>query len=257
MEEEAAKRRVEEAKKKQAQEAADLELAKRDPWWAQHLADKKAKLERSRIPEDEEEEKASSSHFLLPMFFSCPACTWRSCLFSVLFDTHGWHRAALGWLCWLRCASAVFLLVFGIMAGIFQKDSCCGMYKADYAGCDALRAVSFPGSQGHDARHHASMDQNDSCCGMYKAGLCWLRCTSRCFLFPGSQAHDARHHAGMDRKDSCCGMYKAGYAGQTVVIPQLQFLAGRRFPFRAALTALHGPALLEDHRDFAVAVHGD
>ena len=50
MEEEAAKRRVEEAKKKEAQEAADLELAKRDPWWAQHLADKKAKLERSGIP---------------------------------------------------------------------------------------------------------------------------------------------------------------------------------------------------------------
>ena len=26
--------------------------------------------------------------------------------------------------------------------------------------------------------------------------------------------------------------------------------------FRAAETALHGPALSEDHRDFAVAVHG-
>ena len=26
---------------------------------------------------------------------------------------------------------------------------------------------------------------------------------------------------------------------------------------RAAKTALHGPALSEDHRDFAIAVHGD
>ena len=30
-------------KLKEAQDKADLELAKRDPWWAQHLADKKAK----------------------------------------------------------------------------------------------------------------------------------------------------------------------------------------------------------------------
>ena len=35
---------------KKKEEEADLELAKRDPWWAQHLADKKARLERSRIP---------------------------------------------------------------------------------------------------------------------------------------------------------------------------------------------------------------
>ena len=39
-----------ERKKKEAQEKANLELAKRDLWWAQHLADKKAKLERSGIP---------------------------------------------------------------------------------------------------------------------------------------------------------------------------------------------------------------
>ena len=41
----------EKARKKEAQEKADLELAKRDPWWAQHLADMKAMEERrSRIP---------------------------------------------------------------------------------------------------------------------------------------------------------------------------------------------------------------
>ena len=52
--------------------------------------------------------------------------------------------------------------------------------------------------------------------------------------------------AGMDQKDSCSGMCKAGISGDSVEFPQLQFLAGRRRPFRS-----------EDHRDFAIAVHGD
>ena len=40
-----------ERKKKEAKEKADLELAKRDPWWAQHLADMKAmEMRRSGIP---------------------------------------------------------------------------------------------------------------------------------------------------------------------------------------------------------------
>ena len=63
--------------------------------------------------------------------------------------------------------------------------------------------------------------------------------------------------AGMVQKDSYSGMCKAGISGETVEFPQLQFLAGRLLPFRAAKTALHGPALSNDHRDFAVAVHGD
>ena len=70
----------------------------------------------------------------------CPCCAGRSCHAALVSIT---AVCAHGWLCWLRCASAVFLLIFGIMAGIFQKDSCCGMYKAGFAGCDALRAVSF------------------------------------------------------------------------------------------------------------------
>ena len=53
-----------------------------------------------------------------------------------------------GWLCWLRCTSAVFL---SIVAGQVlrhlgrydQKDSCIDMNKVDYAACDAPRAVSF------------------------------------------------------------------------------------------------------------------
>ena len=44
--EEEEKEREQARKMKEAQDKADLELAKRDPWWAQHLADKKAMEER-------------------------------------------------------------------------------------------------------------------------------------------------------------------------------------------------------------------
>ena len=40
------KEKEEARKMKEAQDKLDLELAKRDPWWAQHLADKKAREER-------------------------------------------------------------------------------------------------------------------------------------------------------------------------------------------------------------------
>ena len=83
-----------------------------------------------------------------------------------------------------------------------------------------------------------------------------LRRTPRCFfLFCRSMMLGIM--AGVVQKDSYSGMCQAGISGETLEIPQLQFLAGRRVPFRAAKTALHGPALSEDHRDFAVAVHGD
>ena len=110
--------------------------------------------------------------------------------------------ALMAWLCWLRRASAVFLLIFGIMAGIFQKDSCCGMYKTGYAGCAAPRAVFF------------SSVRRPMMLGIM---------------------------AGMDQNDSCCGMHKAGYAGETVEFPQLQFIAGRRLLFRATKADPHGP----------------
>ena len=35
--------------------------------------------------------------------------------------------------------------IFGILAGMDQKDSYCGMYNTGYAGCDAPRAVFRPG----------------------------------------------------------------------------------------------------------------
>ena len=108
----------------------------------------------------------------------------------------------------------------GIMAAMVQKDRYVrigrGMYKASIAGDIAPRAVI------------ASLVRRPMM-------LCVM--------------------AVLVQKDSCSGMCKAGFLVQ-LEIPQLQFIAGRRLSFRAAETALHGPALSEDHRDFAIAEHG-
>ena len=54
--------------------------------------------------------------------------------------------------------------MLGIMAGMDQNDSCCGMYKTGYAGCDALRAVSFSlVGRPRVLSILAGMDQKDSC----------------------------------------------------------------------------------------------
>ena len=41
---------------------------------------------------------------------------------------------------------------------------------------------------------------------------------------------------------------------KTVVVPQLQFIVGRRHSFRSAEAVLHGPVYSADHRDSPVAV---
>ena len=54
--------------------------------------------------------------------------------------------------------------MLGIMAGMDQDDSYCGMYKAGIVGYDALRAV-FPSLVGRPRvlAILAGMDQKDSC----------------------------------------------------------------------------------------------
>ena len=110
---------------------------------------------------------------------------------------------AQGWLCWFRCASAVFLLV---VAGqdlphldrCDQKDSCCGMYKAGIAGDYAPCAV-FVSLVGRPRMLVilADMDQEDSCSGMTvraspevfrKIGISWeINCYFLRPLVCGSQ----------------------------------------------------------------------
>ena len=157
----------------------------------------------------------------------------------------------------------MFLLVgagqdFSILAGMVQKDSSSDMYMAGYAGCDAPRAVFFllvrrPMMLGV----MAGVNQKDSCSGMYSTGIAGDFTPRAVFVSLVRRPMMLGIMAGMVQKDSYSGMCKSGISRETVEIPQLQFLAGRRLPLRAAMSALHGPALPVDHRDFAVAVHVD
>ena len=128
-----------------------------------------------------------------------------------------------------------------------------GAFLAGYAGYDAPRLCSSWLSQAKIFGILVGLDQKDSSAQAGYSG----RDAPRAVLFSlVRRPMMLGIMTGMDLKDSCSGMYKAGSAGETgnsaVAVP-----AGRRLPFRAAKTALHGPALSEDHRDFAVAVHGD
>ena len=76
-----------------------------------------------------------------------------------------------GWLCWLRCTSAVFLLVVAgqdlrHLGRYDQKDSCNDMNKAGYAACDAPRAVSSLVRRPMMIGMMAVSDQKD-CCTFY------------------------------------------------------------------------------------------
>ena len=124
---------------------------------------------------------------------------------------------AQGSLCWFRCASAVFLLVVA----------------------------------GQDLRHLGRCDPKDSYCGMYKAGYASCDAPRAVFVSLVLRPMVLGTMTGMVQKDSCRGMCKAG------ISPQLQFLAGRRLPFVPQRQLFMVPALSEDHREFAIAVHGD
>ena len=124
---------------------------------------------------------------------------------------------AQGWLCWFRCASAVFLLVVAgqdlrHLGRYDPKDSYCGMYKTGYAGCDALRAVSV------------SLVLRPMVLGI------------------------------MDRygPEGQLQWHVQDWYFSAVAVPRRSST-----PFRAAETAVHGPALSEDRGEFAIAVHGD
>ncbi len=86
----------------------------------------------------------------------CPCCVGRAYHAALMSTT---TVCAQGWLCWLRCASAVFLLVVAgqdlrHLGWYDPKDSYCGMFNTGYAGSMHLALFSRPGLQAHDARHH-------------------------------------------------------------------------------------------------------
>ena len=69
----------------------------------------------------------------------CPCCAGRACHAALVSTT---AVCAHGWFCVLRCASTLFLLIFGILVGMDQKDSCRGMFKAGIAGYNTLALCS-------------------------------------------------------------------------------------------------------------------
>ena len=223
--------------------------------------------------EEEEEEEASSSSILRSSWWPRSSST-----------------AAVAHLrCWFSClpVRALFpsvsgrLVMLGIIAGVDQK----GFFQF----------VEIPFVPQTQVLMVQTIQQTTEFLQLlYVSGwLCWLRCTSRCFLFPVRRPLMLGIMAGMDQKDSCCGMYEAGIDGYvapravfvfpvlrtmmlgimavmdqkntfsrlwsrqcklsgSAAVPQLQFFEGRHHPCRGAL-ASHGPDCSSDLRDSPVA----
>ena len=115
-----------------------------------------------------------------------------------------------GWLCWLRCTSAMFLLV---VAG--QDLRHLGRFGPEGQLCPGwlcwLRctsAVFLLVVAGQDLRHLGRFGPEGQLCPGW---LCWLRCSSALFLLVVA-GQDLRHLGPYDQKDSCSDMNKAGYA---------------------------------------------
>ena len=123
-EEEEEKEREQARKKKEAQEKADLELAKRDPWWAQHLADKKAMEERRNKASSSSKRKRRKRR--TPRTSSLPGRArrrqrqWFACGAGFTGDDAPRIMFPSG---------VVRPKMLRIMAGLVQKDSCSGMAR--------------------------------------------------------------------------------------------------------------------------------
>ena len=123
-EEEEEKEREKARKKKEAQEKADLELAKRDPWWAQHLADMKAMEERRYKASSSSKRKRKKRR--KPRTSSLPGRArrrqrqWSACYAGFTgYDTP--HV--------MFPSGVVRPKMLRIMAGLVQKDCCSGMAR--------------------------------------------------------------------------------------------------------------------------------
>ena len=126
----------------------------------------------------------------------CPCCPGHACHAALVSTT---TVCAQGWLCWLRCASAVF---FFVVAGqdlrhlgrYDQKDSCFGMYKAGIAGDMHLALFSFFWFAGPWCAASWPVWTIRTVAVSCTRLVLLVTCTSRCFPFFGSQVHGARHH---------------------------------------------------------------
>ena len=159
----------------------------------------------------------------------CPCCAGCAPHAALVSTT---AVCAPGWLCWFRCASAVFLLVVAgqnlrHLGRCDQKDSCCGMYNTGYAGCDAPRAVFRPGLQAHAARHHGLLGPKACGSGMYMAGFAGDLAPRAVLSFLVRRPMKLGIMAGIFQKDNCSGICKAGIAGDYAPCAVFSSLVGR------------------------------
>ena len=122
------------------------------------------------------------------------------------------------------------------------------------------RSVPFVCRQAHAARHHGwyGPERQYSSCARRRLGQWLMRgwfywsCTSCCVPLRCRQAQDACHHGRYGPEGALRGAVQT-----TADFPQLQFIAGRRFPCRGAEADSHGPDCSADHRNSSVSpVHG-
>ena len=172
---------------------ADLELAKRDPWWAQHLADMKAMEERrykasssSKRKRKKRRKRRTPRTSSLPgrarrrqrQWFACSACFTGDDVPRVMFPS-----------------GVVWPTMLRIMAGMVQKDSCSGMAKLVLLMTVHVVLCFLPSLQARDARHHGQYGPEGLVCRFFTMllALCSLLCL---------QAQDARLHGRHGLQDS-------------------------------------------------------
>ena len=143
-----------------------------------------------------------------------------------------------------------------IMAGMAQKDSYSAGFVSIWAGFArdaALRAVFLLFLSSASRRILAILAEEAQAAlvvdnsGMFMVGF--DRDDALRAVFPSClQAPDACHHGQHGQE----GAFR-GAVHITADFPQLQFIAGRRFPCRGAEAGSHGPDCSSDHRDSPVA----
>ena len=202
-------------KKKEAQEKADLELAKRDPWWAQHLADMKAmEQRRSGNPSSASSSKRKRkkrSKRKLPKSSSgvrirrcgqgfCSRSSFSGAQCSRLLTTG--PRCSTSWPVLNRrtvmCSSCARLVFLAFLH---------------------LALCFLPCLQARDARHHGRYGPG----GFFRhvQGLvCWYLTMSFALCSSWlSQAQDARHHGRHGPQDSYVEVHRCSSWTRSLICP--------------------------------------
>ena len=152
--------------------------------------------------------------------------------------------------CWLRCTSRCVPSWFSGPDALHH-----GRFGPEGQLCGF--AVPVHHGRRHPCHYAEAISHGPDCCREIPMVFVTRRCAGRAASRVVVQT--CRNCGDSHRCTVCMPVLGASgavcqTAQKTVEVPQLQFFEGRRLPFRAAETALRGPALLEDHRDSSGAV---